>query len=81
MNEIIELMLAHRSIRTYTDEVVPAADIRAAVAAGQKAATSSNTQTYSLVHVTDPDMREALVDVSGGQDKVRDQSSLPRNKS
>ena len=72
MNDIIERMLAHRSIRTYTDEPVPTEDIHAAVEAGQKAATSSNIQTYSIVHVTDAAMREALVSISGGQEKVLD---------
>lgn len=72
MNDVIDLMLAHRSIRTYTDEVVPDADIQAAVAAGQKASTSSNIQTYSLVHVTDESKREAFIEISGGQEKVRD---------
>jgi len=72
MNDVIDLMLDHRSIRAYTDEPVPDTDIRAAVAAGQKASTSSNIQTYSLVRVTDVTMREAFIDISGGQEKVRD---------
>ena len=72
MNDVIDLMLAHRSIRTYTDEVVPDVDIKAAVAAGQKASTSSNIQTYSLVHITDSAKREAFIEISGGQEKVRD---------
>ncbi|MCH2143302.1 MAG: NADPH-dependent oxidoreductase [Phycisphaerales bacterium] len=69
---VIAQMLEHRSIRSYTDEIVPAADIEQAVAAGQKAATSSNIQTYSLVHVTDIEIRTAMIEISGGQDKVRD---------
>ncbi|MCH2135165.1 MAG: NADPH-dependent oxidoreductase [Phycisphaerales bacterium] len=72
VNDVLDLMLAHRSIRAYTDEPVPQDHIKAAVAAGQKAATSSNIQTYSLVHVTDPAMREAFIEISGGQEKVRD---------
>ncbi len=70
--DVLEQMLAHRSIRAYTDEIVPDADIHAAVAASQKASTSSNIQTYSLVRVTDPVMREAFIAISGGQEKVRD---------
>ncbi len=69
---VIDHMMAHRSIRSYTDEVVPEHDIARAVAAGQKAATSSNIQTYSLIHVTDLDIRTSMIEVSGGQEKVRD---------
>ena len=72
MNDVIELMLAHRSIRAFTHESVPDADIIAAVAAGQKASTSSNIQTYALVRVTDSEKREAFIEISGGQEKVRD---------
>jgi nitroreductase len=72
MNDVIELMLAHRSIRAFTHESVPDADIIAAVAAGQKASTSSNIQTYALVRVTDSAKREAFIEISGGQEKVRD---------
>lgn len=72
MNDVIDLMLQHRSIRAYTDEVVPEADIHAAVEAGQKASTSSTIQTYSLVRVTDMRLRESFIEITGGQEKVRD---------
>ena len=72
MNDVIDLMLQHRSIRAFTAEQVPEADIHAAVEAGQKASTSSNIQTYSLVRITDPVMRESFIEISGGQEKVRD---------
>jgi nitroreductase len=67
----IEQMLTHRSIRKYTNDPVPAADLHAAVAAGQAAATSSAVQAYSILRVTKPEQRAALESLTGPQEKVR----------
>ncbi len=69
-NATLELLLAHRSIRHYQDAPVPEADIRAAVVAGQAASTSSAVQAVSVIQVTDPAVREAIVPLTGGQTKV-----------
>lgn len=68
----IETMLAHRSIRKFTADPVPDADIRRAVEAGQMASTSSNVQAYCAIRVTDATMRGELADLAGPQQKVVD---------
>lgn len=70
MNETIDLMLRHRSVREY--EATPVSDehIHTAIRAGQKASSSSNVQAYCLIRITDRRKREALIDLSGGQPKV-----------
>ena len=70
MNETIDLLLAHRSIRRYTADEVPDEHVLAAVRAGQAASTSSAVQAYHLVQVTAPEVRDAIVEVTGGQTKV-----------
>jgi nitroreductase len=70
VNDTIELLLRHRSIRAFTDAEVPEAHIHLAVQAGQAASTSSAVQAYSLVQVTRPEERRALVPLTGGQEKV-----------
>lgn len=70
MNEHIDLMHRHRSIRTYQDETISEEHIRAAVAAGQMASSSSNVQAYSLIRITDEGEREKLVELTGGQNQV-----------
>lgn len=70
MNDTIELMHRHRSVRRYTDEPVRAEHIRAAVAAGQSASTSSAVQSYCMIRVTDAGHRERLVELTGGQQKI-----------
>lgn len=72
MNPVLSQMHDHRSIRTYTDAAVPDDDIRTAVEAAQCASTSANIQTYCIVQITDPSVREAMVALTGGQEKVRD---------
>lgn len=67
---ILEFLHAHRSIRRYTDEPVPDADIRTAVAAGQAASTSSAIQAYSVLHITRPEIRQQLAELTGPQEKV-----------
>ena len=70
MNDHIELLKRHRSIRSFTGEAVPEAHLRAGVEAGQAASTSSAVQAYSVIHVTDPETRATLVPLTGGQEKV-----------
>jgi FMN reductase (NADPH) len=64
---VIEQIYRHASIRAYTGEPVPRDWVEAIVAAGQRAATSSNLQVYSVVAVTDAAKRERLAQVCGNQ--------------
>jgi len=66
----IDTLLAHRSIRKFTDDPVRDEHVRLAVAAGQQASTSSNVQAYSILRVRDEAARERLVEMTGGQTKV-----------
>jgi nitroreductase len=70
MNPILEQEAAHRSIRAYTNQPVPADDVLRAVAAAQMAATSSNVQAYSLIQVEDPAKRARLCVLTGNQPQV-----------
>lgn len=67
---VLRLMRAHRSIRRFRPSEVPDADVRAAVGAAQRAATSSWVQAYALLQVTDAEARAALVPLVGGQAQV-----------
>lgn len=72
MNDTINSMLAHRSIRRFTDDIVPREHIIEALKAGQAAATSSAVQSYSVMHITDSTKRQAIADLCGPQQKVHD---------
>ncbi len=72
MNETINTMRAHRSIRTYTTDPVTQEHIDEAMLAGQAAASSSAVQPYCVIHVTDDDTCQQIADLAGPQPKVRD---------
>lgn len=72
MNDTIRSMHAHRSIRRFTDEIVSGHHILEAIKAGQAAATSSAVQSYSVLHITDNEKRQAIADLCGPQQKVYD---------
>jgi FMN reductase (NADPH) len=70
-NETIALMHRHRSIRKFTPEPLSRETIETIVAAGQRAATSSNMQLYSAVAVMDPEKRAKLAVLCGDQEQIR----------
>ncbi|MCH2140236.1 MAG: NADPH-dependent oxidoreductase [Phycisphaerales bacterium] len=76
MNSILKQMHAHRSIRQYASGEVPEDDLRTALEAAQCAATSANIQVYSVIHVTEPDVRSRLVELTGGQEKVAESGAF-----
>jgi len=67
MTPTIDLMLAHRSIRHYTPDPIAAEQLQAVLAAAQSAASSSFLQPVSVIRVTDPAQRQALVALCGQQ--------------
>jgi nitroreductase len=71
-NATIDLMLAHRSVRAYRPDPLPAGALEAIMAAAQSAATSSNLQTWSVVAVEDPATKAKLADLAGGQKHIVD---------
>ena len=56
--DTLEAIRTRRSIRRYTDDVIPKADLEIIVDAGRLAATGSNRQPWDFVVVTDRKMIE-----------------------
>jgi Nitroreductase len=68
---VIDLLLSHRSVRSYSNEPLPEGTLETMIAAAQSAATSSNLQTWSVVAVTDPDRKYRLATLAGDQNQIR----------
>jgi FMN reductase (NADPH) len=66
----LELIHQHGSVRNYKPDSVSEDLIRQIVAAGQRASTSSNLQTYSVVVTTDSEKKLKLQQISGGQKHI-----------
>lgn len=70
MNQTLELMLSHRSIRKFTDQKVDERELDIIIRAAQAAATSSFLQAYSIIDVKDPEIRAQLKTLCGDQEYV-----------
>lgn len=70
MTDITSLLLSHRSIRKFTDQPVDTELLQTLIRCGQAAATSSNVQAVTVINVVDPQKREAMAELSGGQKYV-----------
>jgi FMN reductase (NADPH) len=70
INQVIQLIHQHRSIRSYKNEPVPKDMIEAIVFAGQRSSTSSNLQMYGVVVTTNLEHRKVLSEISGNQKHI-----------
>lgn len=70
MNEMIEMLLNHRSIRKYKDKPINEEMIETIVSSAQMAPTSSHFQAYTIIEVKDKKKREFLAEEAGGQEWV-----------
>lgn len=70
MTPTIELLRGHRSIRHFTDQPITEDRRNAIIASAQSASSSSFLQCSAIIRVTDREMRQQLVTLSGGQQYV-----------
>lgn len=70
MNQTIDLILSHRSIRQFTAEPISLQQLDAILAAAQSASTSSFLQVTSIIRVTGPEVRKQLAQLAGNQPYV-----------
>ena len=70
MNPTIDLLMAHRSIRKFTNEQIGDALLEKLVAAGQAAASSSFLQGVTIMRITDPDKRQQFVELANNQSYI-----------
>ncbi|MBN8208273.1 oxygen-insensitive NADPH nitroreductase [Bacillus sp. NTK071] len=70
MNQTIETMLAHRSIRAFKDEQLTDEQIFTLVKAAQSASTSSYIQAYSIIGVKNQEKKKKLAKLAGEQSYV-----------
>lgn len=70
MNQIIETILDHRSIRSFEDKPITEEQIKTIVQSAQAASTSSYIQAYSIIGVSDPEKKAKLAELAGPQTYV-----------
>lgn len=72
LNPVLETILAHRSVRAYLSDPLPAGTLELLIAAAQSAPSSSNLQVWSLIAVEDPARKERLAALAGNQQHIRE---------
>jgi nitroreductase len=69
-NETLDVLLAHRSVRAFLADPLPAGTTELLVAAAQSAASSSNLQPWSVVAVEEPARKARLAALAGDQKHI-----------
>ncbi|MGH4121879.1 MAG: oxygen-insensitive NADPH nitroreductase [Clostridium sp.] len=72
MNETINLLKAHKSIRKYKDQPVEAEKIKVIIECAQSAPTSSFIQAYTIISVKDKSKRKEIAHLAGDQSYVEE---------
>src|SRR5690606_20770822 len=67
MNNVIRTIMDHRSIRKYKSTPITEEQLHEIVKAGQMASTSSKVQAYSIIRITDRDLRHEIAKLAGEQ--------------
>lgn len=70
MNEHINLLMNHRSVRKFEDKPLSREQIEAIIMCAQSASTSNFIQAYSIIGVTDKDKKMKLSELAGNQSYV-----------
>ncbi|MGE3832520.1 MAG: NADPH-dependent oxidoreductase [Parvibaculaceae bacterium] len=66
-NDALDVMLSHRSVRSYRKEPLAPGYLELIVAAAQSAPTTSNLQAWSVIAVEDTDRKARLATFAAGQ--------------
>lgn len=64
MNDTIIKQLDHRTIREFKNEPIPQETIALLMEVASRTATSGNTQAASIIHITDPEIKRQISQIS-----------------
>lgn len=70
MNETINLIKSHRSIRKFLNEQIEREKINAILTSAQAASTSSFMQAYTIISINDESKRNELMKLAGNQSYI-----------
>lgn len=72
LNETIEVLTAHESIRAFQSKEIPVNLLQAITVAARSAPTSSNLQAYSIIVIKDVKRKKRLASLSGNQAFIKE---------
>lgn len=68
---VMNAILSRKSVRKYSDRVIPDSDIRKIVEAGRLAPSWVNVQPWKFIVVKSQEIKDLLYEASGGQKQVK----------
>ena len=60
LNDMVKKQLEHRTIREFKDEVIPKEVLDTLIEVARRTATSTGMQAYSIIRITDSDIRKEI---------------------
>lgn len=72
MNDVLDTMGKHRSVRSYLDTRVSQQELEQIIEIAQMASTSNFIQAYSVIQVEDKNKRKKLAQYSGNQSYIEE---------
>lgn len=70
MNQVVETMLAHRSIRKYSQQPVSNEDLDTIIRSVQAAPSWVNGQHVTIISIQDPERRKKMAELAGNQKHI-----------
>jgi FMN reductase [NAD(P)H] len=70
MNQVVETMMAHRSIRKYTNQPVSNEDLDTIIRSTQAAPSWVNGQHVTIISIQDPERRKKMAELAGNQKHI-----------
>jgi nitroreductase/FMN reductase (NADPH)/FMN reductase [NAD(P)H] len=62
VNQVIRQLKERKSVRVFTDRPIPQPEVEAILEAAVNAPTAGNQQLYTIINVTDPQLKEQLAE-------------------
>ncbi|MDT8716895.1 oxygen-insensitive NADPH nitroreductase [Clostridium sp. 19966] len=72
MNQVIELIKNHRSIRKYKSKAIEEDKVKAIIEAAQSASTSNLIQAYTIIRIDDENSRKKIAKLAGEQKYIEE---------
>ncbi|RAU93474.1 oxygen-insensitive NADPH nitroreductase [Paenibacillus sp. YN15] len=76
MNDTIQILLQHRSIREFKERPLTREELQTIIQSAQAAPSSSFVQAYSIIGIRDPQKKEQLAELAGNQPYVAQNGHL-----
>lgn len=70
MNQVVETMLAHRSVRKFAQQQVSNEDLETIIHSAQAAPSWVNGQHVTIISIKDPERRKKMAELAGNQNYI-----------